>query len=79
MDLQKEKVLSDDKYLSILDENLKTRYKRLDFEKEYSFLESDFNPSWLQIGCCILSLIFGSILVMLGYKMYEARQNRFRY
>lgn len=79
IDLQNAKDFSDDKYLSILDDNLKTRYKRVDFEKKYSFLESDFNPSWTQIICCIVSLIFGSVLVMFGYKMYEARQNRFRY
>lgn len=79
MDLQNIKDFSEEKYITVLNENLKSRYKRVDFEKKYSFLESDFNPTWAQIFCCIFALIIGSIAVMAGYKVYEARQNRFRY
>lgn len=78
MDYQNVKDFSEEKYFSILDENLKSRYKRVDFEKKYSFLENDFNPTWTQIFCCIFALIFGSLLVMIGYKYYEASQSRFR-
>lgn len=77
MDLQNLKDLKIEKLLEVFEANLKDQYKRMDFEKKYSFLENDFSPSWSQILLCIISLLFGSAVVMIGYKYFEKSQMRY--